>query len=97
MGYKGVNSVATSDYIEQTPLHNLLQNPVAGGTATQERLAQFKVVFTKKEVLQVSPWRGIGNSYKLSDNLTHIIPHNWAALPLLPEVGSYRHCPAKHQ
>jgi len=58
MGYKGVNSVATSDYIEQTPLHNLLQNPVAGGTATQERLAQFKVVFTKKEVLQVSPWRG---------------------------------------
>lgn len=57
MGYKGVNSEA-NNHIEQTPLHNLLQNPNAGRTATQERLAQFKVVFTKNGVLQVSPWRG---------------------------------------
>ncbi len=57
MGYKGVNSEA-SNQIEQTPLHNLLHNPDAGRTATQERLAQFKVVFTKNGVLQVSPWRG---------------------------------------
>lgn len=56
VGYKAVNPPA-SDRIQQTPLPNLLSNPAAERAATQEPLAQFKVVFTDNGVLQVSPWR----------------------------------------
>lgn len=56
VGYKAVNPPA-SDRIQQTPLPNLLSNPAAERAATQELLAQFKVVFTDTGVLQVSSWR----------------------------------------
>ncbi|WP_036533338.1 hypothetical protein [Neosynechococcus sphagnicola] len=53
------NSAAT-DYLQETPLPTLAQNPTAA--TSQEPLAPFKVVFTPKGVLQVSPWRGFGTS-----------------------------------
>jgi cytoskeletal protein RodZ len=57
VGYKSVNAAA-SDAIEQTPLPNLLYNPAASPPASQQPLAQFRVVFTDNGVLQVSPWLG---------------------------------------
>lgn len=55
VGYKSVNATA-NDYIEQTPLPDLLKNPAANRAATQQAIAQFKVVFTENGKLQVSPW-----------------------------------------
>ena len=57
VGYKSVNAAA-NNAIEQTPLPNLLYNPAANRAATQEPIAQFRVVFTDNGVLQVSPWFG---------------------------------------
>lgn len=55
VGYKSVSATA-NDYIKQTPLPELLSNPAANRVATQQAIAQFKVVFTDQGVLQVSPW-----------------------------------------
>ncbi|MBW4641355.1 MAG: DUF4335 domain-containing protein [Gloeocapsa sp. UFS-A4-WI-NPMV-4B04] len=55
VGYKSVSATA-NDYIKQTPLPDLLSNPAANRVGTQQAIAQFKVVFTGKGVLQVSPW-----------------------------------------
>lgn len=55
VGYKAVNPVA-NEQISQTPLPNLLENPAGRSAATQEPLAQFKVLFTDNGELQVSPW-----------------------------------------
>jgi Domain of unknown function (DUF4335) len=56
LGYKAVNSSA-SDAASQTPLPNLLYNS-ATRDASKEPLAQFKVVFTPRGVLETSPWFG---------------------------------------
>lgn len=55
VGYKSVSATA-NDYIEQTPLPNLLKPPAATPGATQQAIAQFTVVFAKNGELQVSPW-----------------------------------------
>ncbi len=55
VGYKSVSATA-NNYIKQTPLPDLLSNPAANRVASQQAIAQFKVVFTDKGVLQVSPW-----------------------------------------
>ncbi|MBW4509833.1 MAG: DUF4335 domain-containing protein [Scytonematopsis contorta HA4267-MV1] len=57
VGYKSVNSKA-SDAVAKTPLPTLLYNPSARGPINKEPIAQFKVVFTREGILQVSPWRG---------------------------------------
>ncbi len=57
VGYKSVNSKA-SDAVAKTPLPTLLYNPSARGQINNEPIAQFKVVFTRQGILQVSPWRG---------------------------------------
>ncbi|WP_017315930.1 DUF4335 domain-containing protein [Mastigocladopsis repens] len=57
VGYKAVNK-GTNDAVEQTPLPSLLYNPATRGSMTNEAIAQFKVVFTSRGVLEVSPWRG---------------------------------------
>ncbi len=56
IGYKPVNDAATN--AEETPLLNLLYLPPGGGQATPESYADFKVVFTPRGALQVSPWKG---------------------------------------
>ncbi len=63
MGYKAVNPTA-NDVVEQTPLPNLLSNPTTR-SATDEPIAQFRVVFTRKAELQVSPWRGYKGTPKV--------------------------------
>ncbi len=57
VGYKAVNSAANED-IELTPLPTLLYNPASGSLIANEPIAQFKVVFTRNGVLEVSPWWG---------------------------------------
>ncbi len=64
IGYKGVNEAAR-DHVDQTSLANLLQKPVADSAATKEPVAQFKVVFTKNGVPQVSPWWGYRTTPKV--------------------------------
>ena len=59
VGYKSVNAAAQA-HIDQTPLLNWHYNSNASRTAIPEQLAQFRVVFTKNGVLQVSPWWGYG-------------------------------------
>ncbi|HEY9810009.1 MAG TPA: DUF4335 domain-containing protein [Halomicronema sp.] len=56
IGYKPVNDAATN--VKETPLLNLLYLPPGGGQATPESYADFKVVFTPRGALQVSPWKG---------------------------------------
>ncbi|MBW4679910.1 MAG: DUF4335 domain-containing protein [Microcoleus vaginatus WJT46-NPBG5] len=51
------------DYVQETPLEKLQQPASAAGNSaegagTQQQLAQFRVVFTPRGVLQVSPWKG---------------------------------------
>jgi hypothetical protein len=57
VGYKAVNQ-GSNEAIELTPLPKLLYNPAKNSAITNEPIAQFKVVFTNKGVLEVSPWRG---------------------------------------
>lgn len=57
IGYKPVNAAAL-DYASQTPLLNLVAVPTSEKPASQGPLAQFKVVFTPRGVLEVSPWYG---------------------------------------
>ncbi|WP_348519742.1 DUF4335 domain-containing protein [Anabaenopsis sp. FSS-46] len=57
IGYKAVNQGA-NEGIESTPLPKLLHSPANGSLTANEPIAQFKVVFTRDGILQVSPWRG---------------------------------------
>ncbi|MFH7027792.1 MAG: DUF4335 domain-containing protein [Heteroscytonema crispum UTEX LB 1556] len=57
VGYKTVNSEANKA-VDKTPLPNLLYNPANRGPITNEPIAQFRVVFTRQGILQVSPWLG---------------------------------------
>ena len=57
IGYKAVNKEANIG-VGQTPLPNVLYNPASRPSISNEPIAQFRVVFTTKGVLEVSPWRG---------------------------------------
>ncbi|MCC5598146.1 DUF4335 domain-containing protein [Nostoc favosum] len=57
VGYKAVNKEANIG-VGQTPLPNVLYNPARRPSISNEPIAQFRVVFTTKGVLEVSPWRG---------------------------------------
>lgn len=57
LGYKPVNK-NSNDAVSQTPLPNLLYNPATRSSATNEPIAQFRVVFRKQGILEVSPWLG---------------------------------------
>ena len=52
---------AAIDYANQTPLPKLQSSnaSVAPATDTGEPIAYYRVVFTRRGVLQVSPWRGV--------------------------------------
>ena len=102
MGYKSVNQ-SSSDQIEITPLPGLLYNPVSG-TSNKEPIAQFRVVFTNKAQLQVSPWIGysrtpdvIGDKItdsssirRLNRTLYRTIRQNWSVKPSFPRELRYR-------
>ncbi|AFY53152.1 hypothetical protein Riv7116_0557 [Rivularia sp. PCC 7116] len=65
VGYKAENQTA-NDAVEKTPLPKVLYSPAASGAIANEPIAQFRVVFRKTGVLEVSPWNGYGNR---SDNI----------------------------
>jgi hypothetical protein len=103
VGYKAVNQGANED-IELTPLPNLLYNPANRSPISNEPIAQFKVVFTNKGVLEVSPWRGyartpdvIGaritapNEIKtLNQTLYNNVRKNWSGTPSFTRDLRYR-------
>ncbi|AFY48735.1 hypothetical protein Nos7524_2921 [Nostoc sp. PCC 7524] len=103
VGYKSVNQEA-NEGIELTPLPNLLYNPAKRTPIANEPIAQFKVVFTSKGVLQVSPWRGyvrtpevIGakitdaNTIKsLNTKLHDTIRQSWSGTPTYTKDLKYR-------
>ena len=56
--YEPLNQAA-SDYLQQTPVPNLLLSSASESTSTQkEPYGQFRVVFTRTGILEVSPWQG---------------------------------------
>lgn len=65
IGYKAENQTANAA-IEKTPLPKVLYNPANNGAIANEPIAQFKVVFRQRGVLEVSPWLGYVNK---SDNI----------------------------
>jgi hypothetical protein len=71
VAYKPVNDAA-SDRIDETPLPKLVYTPTDSKTASAERIALFKVVFTDKGVLQVSPWQGYTSKPSLGKQITDI-------------------------
>lgn len=69
VGYKPVNSAA-GDRLEETPLPELLYIPATGSDVSKEPLAQFRVVFTRRGVPQVSPWYGYKEKPSLGPEIT---------------------------
>ncbi|MGH8001194.1 MAG: DUF4335 domain-containing protein [Brasilonema sp.] len=102
VGYKAVNKEA-NDVVEKTPLASLLYNPANRGS-TNEALGQFRVVFTRQGVLEVSPWRGytktpevVGtkitdpNAVKdLNQKLYNTVRQNWSTTPTFVQDLKYR-------
>ncbi len=101
VGYKAVNRKA-SDAIEKTPLPKLLYNPA--NRIPNEPIAQFKVVFTQKGIVQVSPWAGYAQKPKLmgekitdprkiqdlNQKLYSKIRQNWSITPTFSTELKYR-------
>ena len=69
VGYKHLNDTALKEQ-KKIPLLDLLYIPTQGGTAPQEPIAQFRVVFTRKGVLQISPWQLIKGKAGLGPEIT---------------------------
>ena len=56
-GYREENATA-SQYVQDTPLNDLLVLPPEGITPETEELTDFKVVFTPDRKLEINPWNG---------------------------------------
>ncbi|MCM0591593.1 MAG: DUF4335 domain-containing protein [Gloeotrichia echinulata IR180] len=103
VGYKAVNRGANEE-VGKTPLPNLLYNPASRTNNAQEPIAQFRVVFTREGIPEVSPWRGytktpevIGvkitdsNTVKdLNEKLYNTVRQNWAGKPNFERDLKYR-------
>lgn len=104
VAYKPVDQVSGST-VAKTPLPSLLSIPAQSNGANREPIAQFRVVFTKRSVLQVSPWRGyseptstaptpeITASDKLAELnqlLSKILRNSWKTNPNYPQDLRYR-------
>lgn len=70
IGYKSVNEAAGGDASRKTPLPDLLYKPTTGSIASSEPLAQYRVVFNNRGVLQISPWRGFTEKPSLGPEIT---------------------------
>ncbi|MBD2691361.1 DUF4335 domain-containing protein [Anabaena catenula] len=102
IGYKAVNK-ASNNTVDKTPLPNLLYNP-ANRRIANEPIAQFRVVFNRKGILEVSPWLGytkkpevigekITDSKKVKDlnqKLYGMIRQNWSVTPTFTTDLKYR-------
>ena len=103
VGYKAVNKEANTG-IEATPLPRLLYNPANQKPITNEPIAQFRVVFRRNQILEISPWNGytrtpdvVGakitapNQVKeLGKKLYDNIRENWGGTPTYKQVLKYR-------
>jgi Domain of unknown function (DUF4335) len=103
VGYKAVNK-SSNDEISKLPLPNLLYNPATRPAVTNEAIAQFRVVFKKGGVLEVSPWLGyaktpqvIGEKIKdptqvkdLNTKLYDKIRTSWGGTPTFSSDLKYR-------
>ena len=103
LGYKPVNK-NSNDAVSQTPLPNLLYNPATRSLATNEPIAQFRVVFRKQGVLEVSPWLGyskppqvVGEKIKdanqlkeLNTKLYDTLRNSWGGTPSFNTDLKYR-------
>jgi hypothetical protein len=58
VGYKPENDAARN-YVEQTPLSQIVYKPAGGGSNQVEEIGLFKVVLQPNGVPEVSPWRGL--------------------------------------
>jgi hypothetical protein len=102
VGYKAVNREA-NDEIGKTPLPNLLYSPTNRPIAN-EPIAQFRVVFTRRGVLEVSPWLGYNTipdtaREKLTDaqalkdlnqKLYNSLRQAWGVTPTFKQALQYR-------
>lgn len=70
IGYKSVNDAAGGEASRKTPLPDLLFKPTTGSIASSEPLAQYRVVFNNRGVLQISPWRGFTDKPSLGPEIT---------------------------
>lgn len=70
IGYKSVNEAAGGDAAKKTPLPELLYKPTTGSIANSEPLAQYRVVFNNRGILQISPWRGYAAKPSLGPEIT---------------------------
>lgn len=103
VGYKALNQVA-NEGVGQTPLPNVLYNPANRAPIANEPIAQFRVVFTKKGVLEVSPWRGYTNTpdvigakitdtnavKDLNQKLYNTVRQSWSGTPTFTQDLKYR-------
>ncbi len=69
VGYKPVDETPL-DSAEQTPLPEMLYIPTTGSIATNEPIAQYRVVFNERGILQISPWRGYTGKPSLGPEIT---------------------------
>ncbi|BAZ30065.1 hypothetical protein NIES4074_25210 [Cylindrospermum sp. NIES-4074] len=103
VGYKALNQGA-NEGVGQTPLPNVLYNPASRPAIANEPIAQFRVVFTKKGVLEVSPWRGYTNTpdvigakitdtnavKDLNQKLYNTVRQSWSGTPTFTQDLKYR-------
>lgn len=102
IGYQPVGSTP-AEAAKQTPLLDLLYIPTTGSIPNNEPIAQFRVVFNKKGILQVSPWRGYSGKPSLGPQITDSavvkrlkeqlykqIRENWTTAPNFPKSLVYR-------
>jgi len=103
IGYKSVNDAAGGDAFQKTPLPDLLYKPTTGSIASTEPLAQYRVVFNNRGVLQISPWRGFTDKPSLGPEITDAdkigqlnnqlydqLRKEWTNTPIYPKDLIYR-------
>jgi hypothetical protein len=103
VGYKPVNEVAGGDAVKKTPLPELLYIPATGSPVTSEPIAQYRVVFTKRGILQISPWGGYKGKpslgaeisdgaalEKLNNQLYDQLRKEWTTTPIYQKDLIYR-------
>jgi len=103
VGYKAINQVA-NEKIELTPLPKVLYNPANRPLIANEPIAQFKVVFTSQDVLEISPVRGYAKTPEvvgakitdsnivkgLNQKLYSTIRQTWGGTPTFTRDLKYR-------
>ncbi|MEH1842953.1 MAG: DUF4335 domain-containing protein [Nostoc sp.] len=103
VGYKAVNKEANTE-VGQTPLPNVLYNAASRLSISKEPIAQFRVVFTTKGVLEVSPWRGYARTPEvvgakitdsnivkgLNQKLYSTVRQTWSGTPTFTRDLKYR-------